>query len=225
MILGATILLVAAMYSSPSLSQTQIIRPHSSSEAIRKHQEMSSAKQMEKLKQIREQTMREAMKQSRQQATEQSFREALQAGDAQWRLILPKLMKVDDLQKEAKVAVGIRNARWATTTETLRGNRAASNAGTSNTPGTNTTRRYEDWRWTKSWEQETELTIAQKACDELVALFDSGDATDEQKTEKMNALRQARQEAANELDVAQQELRKVLNLRQEATLVLMGLLD
>jgi hypothetical protein len=213
------------MFSGPSLSQTRRTPRQPSSKAIVERYMEAAAKRREKFKQMRDQTIKESIKQARQQSTEQSFREALQAGDAQWRIILPRLMKVDDLQKEVKVAVGIGNAHWATTTETLPPNSAASNAGTSNTPGTTTTRRYEDWRWTKSWEKETDLTRAQKACDELVALFKSADATDEQKTEKMNALRQARQDTAKELAVAQQELRKVLNLRQQATLVMMGLLN
>ncbi|MEA3225228.1 MAG: hypothetical protein U9Q07_04695 [Planctomycetota bacterium] len=224
-ILGTAILLAAAMFSGPSLSQTRRTTPRLSSEEVhRRHLEWAT-KRREKFKQMREQAIAEAMKQARRQTTEQSFREALKASDAQWPIILPKLMKVDDLQEEIKVAVRIKDAQWVTTTETLRGNRGASNAGTSNTPVTNTTRHYEDWRYTKSWERETELTKAQKACDELVALFDSGEATDEQKREKMNALRQIRREAAEELTAAQQELRKALSLRQEATLVMMGLLN
>jgi len=209
------------MFSGSSLSQTRrTTRPRPRSQAMFERQAKLRAERREKSKQMRDQAMAEAMKQSRQQAREQSYREALQASDTQWPIIMPKLMKVDDLQKEARVAVGIRDARWVTTTETSRGNKAGSS-----TPITNTTRSYEDWRYTRSWKRETELTRAQKACDVLVALFDSGDATDKQKTEKMNALRQVRQEMATELAVARQELRRVLNLRQEATLVMMGLLN
>jgi len=129
-------------------------------------------------------------------------------------------MRVDALQEEANVAVGIKDAREATSTETLRAGKAGSS-----TPVTTTTHSYEDWRYTKSWEGETEHTRAQRACDELVALLEADDATDEQKAEKMNALRQARQQAAKELAAAQQELRKVLSLRQQATLVMTGLLN
>ena len=129
-------------------------------------------------------------------------------------------MKVDDLQEEANTAVGIKDAREVTSTETLRAGKAGSS-----TPVITTTRSYEDWRYTKSWEQETELTRGQKACDELVVLLEADDATDEQKAEKMNALRQARQQAAKELAAAQQDLRKVLSLRQQARLVMTGLLN
>ena len=55
--------------------------------------------------------------------------------------------------------------------------------------------------------------------------MEAGDATDEQKLEKMNALRQARQQAAKELAAAQQQLREALRLRQQATLVMTGLLN
>jgi len=221
MIPGAIILLAVTMFSGSSLSQTRrTTGPRPRSQVMMERWLKLRAEQREKSRQMREQMMKEARKESRQQAREQSYREALQAEDAQWRIIMPKLMKVRDLQKEISVAVGIKNAHWATTTETLSGNKAGSN-----TPVTTTTRRYEDWSWTKSWEEETELTRAQKACDELIALFDSGDATDEQKAVKMNILRQTRQEVAKELAVAQRELRRVLNLRQEATLVMMGLLN
>jgi len=219
MILVAMILL-AARFSGPSLSQTQRTGSRSSSEEVhRRHLEWAT-KRREKSKQMREQAMAEAMRQSRQQAREQSLREALKATDAQWPVIRSKLMKVDDLQEEVKVAVGIKDARVVTATETLRADRAGSS-----TPVTTTTRSYEDWRYTKSWEQETELTRGQKACDELVALLRAGDATDKQKAEKMNALRRARRQATEELAAAQQELRKVLSLRQQARLVMTGLLN
>jgi len=169
---------------------------------------------------MRKQVRAEAMKQSMQQAREQSLREALKVRDAQWPVIRSKLMKVDDLQEEAKVAVTIKDAREVIATETLRAGKAGSS-----TPVTTTTRSYEDWRYAKSWGQQAKLTRGQKACDELIALLEADNATDEQKLEKMNALRQARQHAAKELAAAQQELRKVLSLRQQATLVMTGLLN
>ena len=220
MMLVAVILLAAVVLSGPSLSQTQRTGPRLGSEEVhRRHLELA-AEHREKSRQMREQARAEAMKQSRQQAREQSLREALKARDAQWPLIRSELMKVYDLQEQAKVAVGIRDARVVIATETLRADKAGSS-----TPVTTTTRSYEDWRYTRSWEQETELTRGQKACDELVALLEAGDATDEQKIEKMDALRQARRQAAKELAAAQQQLREVLSLRQQATLVMTGLLN
>jgi len=55
------------------------------------------------------------------------------------------------------------------------------------------------------------------------ALENTATPTDEIRT-KLTALRQARERANQELATAQQELRQVLTLRQEAQLVLMGLL-
>ena len=220
MMLVAMILLAAARLSGPSLSQTQRTGPRSSSEEVHRRHLEWAAERREKSRQMRKQAMAEAMKKSRQQTREQSLREALKARDAQWPVIRSKLMKVDDLQEEAKVAVRIKDAREVIATEMLRAGKAGSS-----TPVTTTTRSYEDWSYTKSWERETDLTRGQKACDELVALLRAGDATDEQKAEKMNALRRARQQAAKELAAAQQELRKVLSLRQQATLVMTGLLD
>ena len=220
MMLGAIILMAAAVFSGPSLSQTQRTGSRLSSEQVHRRHLEWAAERREKSGQMREQAMAEAMKQSRQQAREQSLREALKVRDAQWPLIRSKLMKVYDLQEEANVAVRMKDAREVIATETLRAGKAGSS-----TPVTTTTRSYEDWRYTKSWEQETELTKGQKACDELVALLEAGDATDEQKLEKMNALRQARQQATKELAAAQQQLREALSLRQQATLVMTGLLN
>ena len=46
-----------------------------------------------------------------------------------------------------------------------------------------------------------------------------------QRRKQLDALRAARETAKKELVVAQQELRKTVNVRREAQLVLMGLLD
>jgi hypothetical protein len=220
LILLATVTLVAAMFSESSLCQMQRTGSRSRSEEVhRRHLEWATRRR-EQSRQMREQAMKEAMKQSRQQAREQSLREALKVKDAQWPVVRPKLMKVVALRDEAKVAVTIKEAREVTTTETVRGDRSSSGR-----PETTTTHSYEDWSYSRSWELETKLTRGQKVCDELVALLETGTATDEQKIEKMNALRKAREDAAEELVLAQEELRKVLSLRQEATLIMMGLLN
>jgi pantothenate kinase-related protein Tda10 len=56
-------------------------------------------------------------------------------------------------------------------------------------------------------------------------LLQSPDASQAEINQKLAALRQARANAKRKLVLAQQELRKVLNFRQQARLVLMGLLD
>ena len=63
---------------------------------------------------------------------------------------------------------------------------------------------------------------------EVVALSDALDEEDtsaEDLKAKMEALREARAQAEDELDKARDDLREVLSLRQEARLVLAGILD
>jgi len=56
------------------------------------------------------------------------------------------------------------------------------------------------------------------------ALQSDATSNDEIKT-KLQALRDARKKAQDTLEQAREDLKKVLTLRQEATLVQMGLLD
>jgi hypothetical protein len=244
LIVGAVIFVAAAGFSGPLLSQTRSAKASPGSAAVHRRIEALSVQRRERVERQRAQEMKQAEQQAREQSWQQTFKEALDVTDAQWAIIMPKLKRVDDLKKETRSAVLIKNAQWVTTMETKRSAPGASTAGPS-VPPAETTRHYEDWQWMKPWVRttaqkagdgasgvgwgfgfdETKLTRAQKACDELVALFDRADATDEQKVEKMNALRQARQDAARQLAQARRELREVLTVRQEATLFLLGLLD
>jgi len=62
-------------------------------------------------------------------------------------------------------------------------------------------------------------------CEEIQMLLDDPQATPEQVTQKLDALRLAREKAKRQWIAAQQELREVLDFRQQAKLTLMGLLD
>lgn len=64
-----------------------------------------------------------------------------------------------------------------------------------------------------------------KAQQELRAVLDHKDASASQIKDKLDALRNAREKHKQELTQAQQDLREVLNQRQEAQLVMMGILD
>jgi len=65
----------------------------------------------------------------------------------------------------------------------------------------------------------------QKATDELEATLADEAAGSDVIRQKLTALRAAREKAQQQLDAARKELREVVTLRQEAQLVLMGLLD
>jgi hypothetical protein len=64
-----------------------------------------------------------------------------------------------------------------------------------------------------------------KSTEELRKVLDNKDAKSDEIKAKLTALRDAREKTKQELAKAQQELRGGLNVRQEAQLVLMGLLD
>ncbi len=72
---------------------------------------------------------------------------------------------------------------------------------------------------------DRELTEGEKACEELFELLQDKNSRPEKIKQKMDALRQARKKAKNQLAKVRQELREILNSRQEAKLVLIGLLD
>jgi len=72
---------------------------------------------------------------------------------------------------------------------------------------------------------DRELTEGEKSCERLNDLLDDKNSKEEQIEQEIAALRQARENAAKELEKARQELREVLTPRQQARLVLSGLLD
>ncbi len=162
-------------------------------------------------------TDRRAMiEQQQKEAEEQAIKEALQATRQQWKKILPRLRKVSELRKQAGMAPEIKDAAWITKKKTIK---------YYDGPVTTQERIYEDWSWKKSWEQKTELTQQEKACEDLIILLDRDSATDVQKKEMMDALRRARKEAEKELAKAQRKLQEVLNHRQIAIMFMMGWLD
>ena len=68
-------------------------------------------------------------------------------------------------------------------------------------------------------------TEGEKACEELFELLQDKNSDPEKIRQKMVALRQAREKARNQLAKVRQELREILNSRQEAKLVLLEVLD
>lgn len=138
---------------------------------------------------------------------EQAIRRVLGATDQEWSQIQPKLQAVVKLQTEARVAL------------TLAGGRRAA-ADTGEQPAGPT------WIRPSQMAQMTnqELTEGQKAAEALLDLLEKN-ADIKQIQEKVQALRTVRQKAQQQLATAQAELKKVLNEKQQAMLVLMGLLD
>jgi len=69
------------------------------------------------------------------------------------------------------------------------------------------------------------LTEGEKACEELFELLQDKNPKPERIRQKMDTLHQAREKAREQLAKVRQELREILNSRQEANLVLLAILD
>lgn len=203
MIVAVIALLAVTVFSGSLLSQTERTKPDSRAEAM--------LKRMEKLQAEREPPQK--------QAENQAFREALEATNAQWGVIKPRLRTLLDLREEAKVAVTHRSAPRTPSPETSQA------GGASTGPAAQGTGQYQNWSWKRPWQGKDKLTRAEQACDDLVSLLEKPDATDEQKRQKLNALRQVKEQINKELLIVRQELRELLTPRQHARLVLTGLLD
>ena len=146
------------------------------------------------------------------QMMEQRMQEMLGATDQEWKVLGPRVMKVQDLSRQA--AGGGRGMMMFG-----RGGRGAQGAFQGNRPGVPQGNRPGGRGMNR------ELTEVEKIQRELQTTLDNTAATPDQIRQLLTQLRAAREKAKQELAKAQQDLRQVLTLRQEATLVLMGMLD
>jgi hypothetical protein len=140
--------------------------------------------------------------QMRQQMSER-MREMLGATEEEWAVIGPLLEKVQTLQREATGGFGFMFGRG-------RGDRRFGRRGGDEE---------------QAQAQEEEQTPLEAATQALRDLLENEEATPEQIKEALTAYREAREAARQELAKAQEELRALLSMRQEAQLVLMGTLD
>lgn len=132
------------------------------------------------------------------------MKEDLQVTDKEWTVIEPRLTKV-----------------WTLSRQTRMGDMRFSGRGARGEDGN---------RGQRSGEGQTDQTAREQTPMEKIAealrtaLEDKTTKPDEIK-EKLTALREAREKARQELAKAQQQLQEVLTSRQEAQLVLMGMLN
>ena len=139
---------------------------------------------------------------------EQRMQEMLGATDQEWKVLGPRVMKVQELSRQT----GGGGRGMMMFGRGMRGGPGGPGGG--NQPGGG-----------RGMGMNRELTGVEKVQDELQILLENTAATPEQIKEQLTKLRAAREKAKQDLAKAQQDLRQVLTLRQEATLVLMGLVD
>ena len=225
MIIGLFVCLSLAVFADQILSQTQrsdktretpdwILQKNMTSEQINiEMQKRSKQRQMQNKKRI-EQLEKRLRTESAKKADE-SMKQALQATERQWKVIKPRLDKVEYLSKQARVSM------------TPGYYRRSRNSGGSPNNKQPANKVEEGWKWSKAWEKKdpSELTEGERICEELKELLEDNGSKREEIEQKVEALREVRKETGKQLASAQQELREVLTFRQEATLVLMRYLN
>jgi len=145
--------------------------------------------------------------QMRQMMT-QRMKEQLGVDDQAWKVMEPRLMKVMDLNRQVGGGPG-RGMFFGG----FRGQRGGDqNRGQGDRPR-------------PPGMENREPTAVEKAEDQLRTTLENQSAGPDAIKAQLTAVRSEREKARQELAAAQQELRQILTLRQEAQLVLMGQLN
>jgi hypothetical protein len=141
--------------------------------------------------------------QMRQQMNDR-MKELLGATDDEWKLLQPQIEKVQTLQRTTTSRVGA---------SLLYGNGNNNNGGGGR-----------GFRGGQQPDNATPSAVEEKAR-ELTAAIQNKDTKPDEYKSKMAAYREARTQAKADLSKAQESLREVVTVRQEAVLVDLGLLD
>ncbi|MGD2094304.1 MAG: hypothetical protein PVH77_04770 [Phycisphaerales bacterium] len=126
---------------------------------------------------------------------QQRMQQQLRATDAEWKVLGPHVMKISELNQQLS---------------------RAGRGGMFGPFGR---------RGGRFGAPDTEPTELEKVSEKLTTLLENTGATDEQIKEQLTLLRAAKEKAKKQLVAEQQELKKKVTLRQQAQLMLMGLLD
>ena len=132
-----------------------------------------------------------------QQAQLNRIKELLAASDEEWKILEPRILTIQDLLRDSGARGGIASGRG----------------------------RRGGFGGTAVADPENPPTAVQNAARELQESLASKDASAEDIKSKLTALRDARVKSQTELAKAQDQLREVLTARQEAVLVMSGLLN
>lgn len=144
--------------------------------------------------------MRQRMEEFRQRMADR-MREQLGATEEEWKVLEPRIEKVRETQRETRGGFRMMRGSFG------RGRRGR---------GDDDARGGRPEREQSQVEQKTEA---------LRSLLDDENSSASSIKAALEALRQARAKSHQELAAAREELRQVCSMKQEAQLVLMGLLD
>ena len=141
------------------------------------------------------------------QMMEQRLQETLGATDQEWTLLRPRVMKVSELNQDLQS--GARGLMML-----------LGSGGFGGGPGG----RLGQFLGANRFDGQ-ELSDVQKIQQELKKTLENTSSTSEQLKKQLTKLRSAKEKTKQELAKAQQELRQIVTIRQEAMLVLMGILN
>jgi len=142
------------------------------------------------------------------------WKEQLGADDEAWKVIEPRLTKVMELSRDAMS--GGRGMFGGM-------GRMRGGPGGAGGPGGDNARGGDRPRF--PGEENREQTAVEKAAEALNTTLENQSASAETIKQQLTALRAARVKAQQDLATAQQELRQILSVRQEAQLVVSGMLN
>lgn len=144
------------------------------------------------------------------QMMNQRMQELFGATDAEWKILGPRVIKVQELSRD--VSGGGRGGM-------MFGRRGGfGGPGGPGGPGG-------DQFGGRQGAPAREQTEVEKATEQLRTLLENTSATPDQIKNQLTTVRAAREKTKQQLAVAQQELRQIITLRQEAQCVMMGILD
>jgi hypothetical protein len=168
------------------------------------------------------------------------IQQALGMTEAQWKVIEPKINRIYFLKDQATIGIGVGGGGASY------GSQAAGRAGAGPASGAGLPGTYKagSWKaqssshggsagggsaggWTgPAWRLAgRKLTPGEKSCERLLTLLNDKNSKQGDIEQAIDALRRAKENAAKELAKARRELREVLTFRQQARLVLAGVLD
>ena len=152
------------------------------------------------------------------QMMDQRMKELFGATDQEWKILGPRVTKVQELSRQVggggrggMMMFGAMGGRRG-------GQQGGPGGGQQGGPGGG---RFGGRQGTPTREQ----TEVEKAMEQLRTLLENTSASPEQIKNQLTVLRATKEKAKQQLAVAQQELRKIITLRQEAQCVMMGILD
>lgn len=226
MIFGLAVCLLLGVFGQRLLSQG--MRP-GGLPARPNFERMHRMSPEEKVRYFRRMAEEQRKKLEEQEA--EAMKQALGVDEPQWKVIEPKLKKVRACRDQAFVGIGlpfqssfttgsIAPAPGQTGGQSFGGGFAGGfqfQGGGGQGMVVSSSSPWGDF--------DRQPTEGERICEELQLLLQVPDARPDDIRQKLDALRKAREKAKKQLVKAQQELRKVLTFRQQARLVLMGLLD